>query len=596
MDSSLQGCRTNERGNSRGGQFVKNGALKGPGLTWIVAIGIALVVSSMPAFGQFTVQPMKVELQIRPGRRAVRAIEIQSLDPNNTHILDLSVVDLTQNVDGGWQIIEPNEDLTDPNSSNFGIVRSKLASCRQGLKLNLTSITLGPNERLPVEINLAIPRTNSGFLCAGIVVAVRPRVDAEVAFVLRYMVPVLVEIEGRARRSKVTATDMGLEFIPAVGQRPATTLLTLNIQNDGMTFPRVRPVARIWSWSAGHWRVIKTTAFQDIASDIGIIPGAKLELKTDLKKALPRGKYKIAGVPYVDGKRTRRVEKEIDFIGDPSVTTVAADTPLDLRPEELMVECRPGATRSQLIEVYNGSNETVNIVPKMELPRGLANKVVNGVIGMDMDCTSWTKIEPAQFTLRGEGGLQKLRITTSVPESATKHPCYYSNLNLWASYPDGQNAGVTTAKVCVQNPKLSSPIVAGPTKLRYTDFGGSKYLVIAEFGNYGFIHFKPNKVKAAVTMIGSTVPRASTLLTSTTDKGLMLPFEERDFSGVLDFSALPADQYVLSVAMEHTPGQWTQPRQMAIQVSLEGDRRVVRTIGTHEELKEPIQVQWGTPR
>ncbi|MHC4327488.1 MAG: hypothetical protein ACYSWW_05125, partial [Planctomycetota bacterium] len=309
-----------------------------------------------------------------------------------------------------------------------------------------------------------------------------------------------------------------------------------------------------------------------------------------------RGKYKIAGVPYVDGKRTRRVEKEIDFIGDPSVTTVAADTPLDLRPEELMVECRPGATRSQLIEVYNASDETVNIVPKMALPSGLANKVVNGVIGMDMDCTPWTKIEPAQFTLRGEGGLQKLRITTSVPESATKHPCYYSNLNLWASYPDGQNAGVTTAKICVQNPKLSSPIVAGPTKLRYTDFGGSKYLVIAKFGNYGFIHFKPNKVKAAVTMTGSTVPRASALLTSTTDRGLMLPFEEREFSGVLDFSALPADQYVLSVAMEHTPGQWTDPRQMAIQVSIEGDQRVVRTIGTHEELKEPIQVQWGTPR
>jgi hypothetical protein len=240
---------------------------------------------------------MRVELQIRPGRRIVSAIEIQSLDPNEAHIIDLSVVDLTQNVNGEWQIIEPNEDLTDPNSSNFGIVRSKLASCSKGLRLNPTSVTLGPMERHPVELNLAIPRTNSGFLCAGIIVTVRPRVDAELPFILRYMVPVLVEIEGRARRSKVTATDMGLEFVPAAGQRPATTLLTLNIQNDGMTFPRVRPVARIWSWSAGHWRVVKTTAFQDMASDIGIIPGARLQLKTDLKKALPRGKYKIAGVP-----------------------------------------------------------------------------------------------------------------------------------------------------------------------------------------------------------------------------------------------------------------------------------------------------------
>ncbi|MHC4497122.1 MAG: hypothetical protein ACYSYM_15010, partial [Planctomycetota bacterium] len=160
MVSSLQSCRTNDHGNSWSGQLVGNGALKGPGLAWIVAIGIALVVSSMPAFGQFTVQPMRVELQVRPGRRVVSAIQIQSLDPNGTHIIDLSVVDLTQNVDGGWQIIEPNEDLTDPNSSNFGIDRSKLASCSKGLRLSTTSITLGPNERLPVELNLAIPRTN----------------------------------------------------------------------------------------------------------------------------------------------------------------------------------------------------------------------------------------------------------------------------------------------------------------------------------------------------------------------------------------------------------------------------------------------------
>jgi hypothetical protein len=48
--------------------------------------------------------------------------------------------------------------------------------------------------------------------------------------------------------------------------------------------------------------------------------------------------------------------------------------------------------------------------------------------------------------------------------------------------------------------------------------------------------------------------------------------------------------------MEHTPGKWTDPRQMGIQVSIEGDQRVVRTTGTHEELKEPIQVQWVTPR
>ena len=82
----------------------------------------------------------------------------------------------------------------------------------------------------------------------------------------------------------------------------ATTQLSMDIENKGGTFPRCRPVARIWSWSGGHWRVVTTTGFQDMRNDVGIIPGASVTLRTDLGKSLPAGKYKISvGIGGMDG-------------------------------------------------------------------------------------------------------------------------------------------------------------------------------------------------------------------------------------------------------------------------------------------------------
>ena len=573
-DSGLGGCGAK---GCRGGRA---------GLAWIVAFGVALIASAGPALGQFNVQPMKVDLQVRPGKRIVTTIDIQSLDAAQEHIIDLNLVDLTQDEESaGWKIIEPNS----------GYDLSTLRSCKDALSLSPTTVTVGPHQRQPVEITLRVPPGSRGFSCAGIVASVRPRAGAtDVSFVLRFMVPVLVEIQGRAARNKMQINDLSMEFQKASAKGPATTLLTMNVENIGTTFPRCRPVARIWSWSGGHWRVITTTAFQDKSVDVGVIPGVKVGIETDLRKALPRGKYKVAGVLYVDGMRIKRVEKIFDFAGDPSVTTVAADTALDLYPGELMIDNVPGGTRTTVMKVVNGSNETVNIQTTLALPRDVGSKGMGTIKGADMDCTPWVKIVPEKFTLEGEGDLQNVRVITKMPATATMFPSYYTNLDFWAFYPDGQSAGKTTGTICVRNTKTKTEPSANALKLTPVPASESKYQIVASFENNGIIDFDARKCKAAVTTLLSPIPRASAILTNTaTDvtRDRMLPFEQRSFNGAIDFATLDAGEYRLSAALEYAPGKWAS-KQISIQVTIEGVRRIVNVIGIQEELPQILQVTW----
>ncbi len=584
MDACLNGNK-NKGDNGRSRQFVANRIVNGAGLIWIIAIGAALLVSAGPAFGQFTVQPMKLELAVTPGKIIKSALRVQSFDPDEVHNINMSVTELSQSEDGEWAIIEPN-DITDPNSPFFGFDISKLSSCKDWISLSPNNFELPPNGVVPVEVTLRVERGVRGFFGAGILATLSPmRGVGDVSVVVRFLVPVIIEIQDRPARPKVQSTDIGLEFIKASGEYKARSMATMSIANDGGTYSRIKPAVRIWSFTQGHWRIITTTEFQDKS----IIPGARFKLRANIRKPLPSGKYKVAGYLYVDGRRTKKIEKEIDFVGDTSITGVKGDAPLDLDPINVSINGLPGATRTATIKVYNASKETVNVRTAMGLPNILQFGASGDVKGEDLDCTEWLKITPEQFTLRGEGGLQTLRVVATMPKDLPMpHPSYFSLLALWATYPDGQKAGYTTTNICLRNSKIEAKPAAAAIKLIPQDLGDSMYLIATRFGNCGMVDFVPIRVKAQLVM-SNGISRVSTFLSG--DRSLMLPFEERDFADVLDLSYVPADMYRLAVAIEYAPGLW-EDKQIAVRVSKEGERRILQVVGIEEELSELIEVKW----
>lgn len=576
----------NNSGNNKPRQDGVNRFIGKTAFIWIIVVGASLLVSAGPALGQFTVQPMQIEFAITPGKEIKSALTVKSFDPNDHYTINMSAVELTQEENGSWAFIEPN-DVNDPNSAFYGFDVSKLSSCKDWISLNPSTFDLPPLGDVPVEISLRVQRRVRGFYGAAILTTTSPMQGVgNISVVLRFVTPVILEVQDRPVRPVIEATDVGLKFFEVTGDSPARSMVTMDIENDGGTYSSIKPAVRIWALMPdGHWRVITTADLQEKK----IIPGAKLKLKADVRKRLPSGKYKLAGILFVDGRRTKKIEKEMDFAGDESVNGVAVDAPLDLEPIDLTMEGLPGATRMSTIKVYNASKETVNVRAALGLQNILQNLSMGDVKGIDLDCTKWIEVTPEQFTLRGDGGVQTLRVVNKIPENmAAAYPCYYTLLALWASYPDGKQAGYTTTNICVRNKQVDAGPSVVALKVIPQDLGDSKYLVAASFCNNGLVHFVPIRVKAGLAMANG-IQRVTTFMSG--NPTLWLPFETRDFSGVLDLSNIPADLYSLAAAIEYAPGVWAD-KQMAVRVSIEGERRVMQVLGVQEELSNPVEVRW----
>ena len=548
-------------------------------LAFAIIIALSVLVSGGSAFGQFIVQPMRMDLPLMPRQRFETALGLQSLDPNEVHEIDLTVVDLAQFEDGQWQIIEPNDTTFD---------RSGLSSCKSWISLANNYVPIDPMNGARVKVDIKVPIRTRGFYAAGITASVRPRPGllGNLGVRVRFLIPVLIDVQGRPMRHDIKLKKMELEPVKAYKENPATTHVIMSIDNNGGTRSHLKGFAQIKGFLDGHWREITTAEF----TATSIIPGNKLKLRANIGRTLPPAKYMVGGWLYVDGRRDQRITDELDFAGDPSIKKVAADAPIDLNPGSVSISLMPGATRVAAIKVYNASDESVNVRAAVRLPQSLMGVAFGDLKGDDLDCTGWLQIEPNQFTLSSRDQ-QSIRIISKMPNNVSELiPCYYALLGLVSTYADGQSGGVTTAPISVANQNINvDPYVYGMT-LRPALKDGTEYYVIARYGNFGRIHFTPLNCRAAIVdSLGA--PKAIAALTSRkTD--MILPFEARDYSGVIDISRVPVGTYRLASELQYGPdlGEKTE-KQIGIRVMAQGGQKVIEVLQL-ENLGEKIEVQW----
>jgi hypothetical protein len=217
------------------------------------------------------------------------------------------------------------------------------------------------------------------------------------------------------------------------------------------------------------------------------------------------------------------------------------------------------------------------VTAEITLPDNLVNAVsARGVRGETFGCAEWVTVEPAQFNLQGFGR-QNLRISIRMPSTPAGLPNYYGMIKLKSRHPDGQDAGLTQARVCIFDKKVQGTPQVDNMVFTVAELSPSRYQVTARFLNNGDIHVMPRCRAVLTTLEGST--RKPLVLSSEGigDTGILLPLHVRNFSGVLDVADVSPGTYRLTAIMEFDRSGVIQS-QIGLEIVDQGAGKAVQVI------------------
>ncbi len=510
-------------------------------------MGLVLLLSNS-AFAEFFVQPIILRQQVTPGKRNVRInFQLENNSRDTTEFVSLRIADLTQDANGVWTEVRSD----DPNNA---VDLSTLRSCKDWLTCTVANANLDPWQMVPATIFANIPAGTRGYYFAALIAETAPRetsIDGYTSMMsVQYVVPIILEAQTIPMQAQVSLTGVHLKYVAPTVENPAAAVIaSMDVTNRGGTYSRLQGQIRIWRMSEkGHW----VKAANVTLPDNGIIPGVALNLKQDIGILLPNGKYKVEGYLFVDGKRGNAVNDEIDFVGDMRVVDTRGLAPIDLDKEDLFIDVIPGATRQGTILVGNGSEDPINVTAEFILPEHMLHAVNGaGIKGDDLGCTEWVTVQSPEFTLQ-KYGKRNLSMVVRMPATATQYSNYYGTLRLHVAYEDGTPAGMKTANICLRNGKAAGTNMIDGRSLTIAVSSPGRYFTVASFLNSGVTHILP-KCKGILTGAGEVIYKQFLMDSEAAGQtGILLPFESRTYTGVLDVSDIPLGTYRLTAVLQYT--------------------------------------------
>lgn len=521
------------------------------------------------AHGQgFMVRPMRVQTELAPGEEHQIPIEVKNTVGNESRRLDVTVVDLTQHVSGGWSPIMPDA----------GTVPGERMSCRTWIDLDTGRVDIPALATEQIRLRIKAPAAARGTYIAGLLVQSQPigADDAAVRLQVRFLIPIIIGIQGRPVRQNVTLQSLGMQFQPRREQQTdgaATTAVVMHIANEGRTFSRIRGAVRVEIQRGDRWLPVTRAEM----SERFIIPGVTLSLTEDLHRRLPSGHYRLRGTLYVDGRRVAPLEAEIPFEGDPQATLTAFDAALVLDPESIDLNVRPGAVRTTVVNIENPAEEPLVVRARAILPKPLQGMVLGELRGDALSAADWVQIRPSEFTLPG-GRSQNVRLLARIPRHGLEHSRYYAELMFQGNYQDGQSAGITRSMLVVANEEAEAMVRIHADRLALAKADVSRYVVQARFSNTGNVHIMP-RGEVEVLAAGGRAVRSIHL---SGDDSVMLPLGVRLFSEIIDFDDVEPGPYILQVRLRDG-GVVVSEARAPIHVETEDSGRRVVTMAQEPE-------------
>jgi hypothetical protein len=482
---------------------------------------------AQPVLAQgFMVKPMRLEAAPRPSSVVELPVQVWNTSGESARDVELKLVELSQSSIGTWKVVDPGQDPLVGHSS--ALSWTSIADSR---------VTIDPLQPIEFMVRLQPPSDARGAYFVGVVIEEpRPEGATGITVRTRFLVPLIIQIQGRTVRQKIALQDGGMLYGPSDVPGEMTTSAFVEVVNSGQSYSRLKGSVRIDRRDGDEWRSVTRVDLDERS----IIPGVTLQLGRDLQRHLPSGTYRIHGELLVDGRRIAPFEKELEFEGDPATSAIAYDTSLMLDPALIDVEIVPGATRTTVLTIENPGSEAVSVDIASIVPKGLVGVEMGTFRGTDVSAAEWTSVRPSAFTLR-PGRTQRVRVVSSVPKGELLHPNYYADLVLTGTYPDGQSAGETRSTIRLANDAAETVVNGSISSVTMAEGDAAKFVVQVRFVNAGNIHLTPTAQVALLT------PQGGSVLGSRLEGEArpLLPLGRRDFSGELDFSGVEPGSYVL---------------------------------------------------
>lgn len=534
----------------------------GGAIIWTIAL-IVWGCACVHAQG-FLVRPMTIDLHGERGAVLEREIEILNTSQRETDTVVVRAAALLQTDFGTWL---PHEQEGVPDIA-------RPSSCLDWSELSATRLRLRPMESGKVTLTVRVPHAARGSYGAMLAVQSEPREGAGmIALAVRFLIPVFVHVRGPSARRVLEPAGLGMVHRPARDDAPATTQVFLEVANKGETLSRAGGHVEVYRQAGDQWRWL-------CRADVTprrILRGMSVKLPGDLQRRLPSGRYRLMGVLALDGRRTRTLTAEVDFEGDPTVTDVAGDVALGFTPPSVEVQAVPGSVRSVALLVQNPSREPLEVRCGVATPDRLQGVMMGETKGEDFSCAPWTQVTPSEFTL-APGGQRNLRVMVSFPPGDGAKANHYADLEFAARHTDGESAGTQRVRVRVQNRAATPSPLAQGISLTTAEDEESKYAVLAQFGNFGDMHFTASCQALLTTLPGVPVVSAAMEPEST----MVLPLGTPQFSGVLNLSGVPAGTYYVQATLRSSDGEVSARQRIPVRVEVEDERRTMEVISPEE--------------
>jgi P pilus assembly chaperone PapD len=516
------------------------------------AIGLlcCIVGTGTKAVGQeigIQVKPVMLELMPRPGERLKLAVEVRSTSPSANQEVEALVWPLYQGPDGRFAVIDPEttQQLPPPPAK----------TCLPWVSLGSHSFQVSPGGVHNVEVSIAVPTDAVGTYAAALILQTKPEPKpGTIAVRLRFLVPILIQVQGRVVPRKVEIRGASMAPVSPGGQTPPGTNLSVSIANRGESLATVGGSITLFARIADRWR--RVTQAEIPARRI--LPDVQAAIAAHSPLKLPPGQYRLVAELTVDGSRLPQFTQELDYAGDPDAGSLSAEAELVVQPSVLEVGLPPGATRTTTVRLQNRSSEPILLASRIMLPQSLQGVAHGDLRGEDLDATQWLTVTAPEGPI-APGREVLLRVAARLPqELQDPKAAYFATAHIEARSSDGKLAGSVPVLVVVRNSALKgAPQFTPSGRIVVVDVGQGAFEATARFANVGSTHGE-FRWSAEVLRGVETVTRLRSL-----DEGVqrILPLETAVCSVRFNASSLTPGTYLLrftgasgDLRVEHTVG------------------------------------------